>query len=301
MSQHSDRPTASPSSVLGHTPTTSSGTNPVRRPFRRSLLDRQDPFEDSGVQMVHFSPSGSHRLKGIGADIVVHEILELLSQNVAESHLSPVEVQSIEYDDVSVSEEPARRFFALDHATIRKTNAKINVYFSARGYTLYYSVRSYLVPPMSISRFVATGIATFLTTVYLLEFCAFIVIAMGAERSTTLGFFLAVLPLPALLIYRKVIRNLLAGDSPLLALRKQFPGPNMLMSFDEDDVDLFFKSNLSTILTTVATVLERHGVDTARLKQTVQHISTINIDNRGGIFEAIDAIIGGASNSISRK
>lgn len=98
-------------------------------------------------------------------------------------------------------------------------------------------------------------------------------------------------------VFRKFLKNLFSGDTPSIALRKQFPGELGVGSFDDDDVIAFFKTNLDLTLTAISDVLERHGIDTRALRTIIQNLQTINVNTGGG--EIVGAVFGGTNNSAS--
>ncbi len=276
----------------------SSPIHPIIQLFHRGYLDRKDPFESAGVQLMDISSSSSFYIQEASTSEVEREIQESLYREF-ESWRSPcVRVQIVDHDDATIEDEPPRRFLVASLATTRDTQATVTFYTASYGQMLYYSIRSYVVPPLSVSKVIGAS----LVALPILPFLALSIIALfaGASVLSLLQAFVT-LALVALVISRKFVRNIRYGDSVHLALRKEFPSPGKLPTFDHDDVELFFKSHITFILTTISTVLERHGVDIAPIKHTVQNITTTTIDNRGGSLSIIDAVIGGIDNKLTGK
>ena len=66
------------------------------------------------------------------------------------------EVEIVDFDDARVKGEPPRRFVVTRTRTARKTPVNVNAYFQPYGEHLFYSVRSYTVPRLNLSRLLQT-------------------------------------------------------------------------------------------------------------------------------------------------
>lgn len=70
-------------------------------------------------------------------------------------------------------------------------------------------------------------------------------------------------------------------------------------TFDDDDMTAFLKANVSLTLSTLATVLEKHGIETGGLRMIVQRMEINNVSTNGGSI--IGAAIGGIANRIAAE
>ena len=166
----------------------------------------------------------------------------------------------------------------------------VYAYFQPYGQHLFYSVRSYAVP--SLNGWKLFG-ALLLGVKGLDLLVGLVVFGVGLEPLSIP--FLILLGASLVFVCRNLIRNIVAGDSVWIAVRKQFPGAMNTGSFDHDDVAAFLKTNVALTLGTVAKVLERHGVETETLRQIVQNLHVTNIHTGGGGI--IGAVFGGSGNS----
>jgi hypothetical protein len=256
---------------------------PLKRSFRRSFLDRKDPFESAGRQMWKFTFSSSYDLDGLPPEPVAEEIRERLNKQLLDGNLADAKLAVIDFDDASVMEESARRFVVTSTNTRRHTLVTVNTYLRAYGDHLYYSVRSYILPDLSVWKLLL-ALATIATVFVLSGF-----VPMGR----------LVLLVAACIYLRRFISDLLAGDTLRLALRKQFPGRVDSGSFDDDDATAFLKTNVSLTLRTIAEVLERHGINAEGLRTSIQRLEVINVNTGGGSI--IGAAIGGIANRVAAE
>ena len=264
---------------------------PVRRSFRRNFLDRQDPFEDAGLQLRSFSFPGSYDLCGTPGQRVVDEIQAKMVQRLVDGDLADAIVEVVDLDDAQFRGEPARRFIVASTDTRRRTLVTVHAFVQAYGGHLYYSVRSYLLPPLCLWKLM---LALLIASVMYIGSLAVAVASIG------LGIVAALFSTGVLtLVFRRLVRNLLAGDRVLTALRKQFPERLDWGTFNDDDVAAFLKTSLQLTLSSIVTVLESHGVEVTGLKAVVQNLQTVNIQmNNGNI---VGAIFGGTGNTASGK
>ncbi len=294
----------------------------VRTVFRRNLMDRQDPFETSGVGQPDFTVSGSYKLPpSLSAQRLADEIREEIHANLVRGCVAGAEVEIVDFQDARVKGETPRRFVVTRTRTARKTPVNVNAYFQPYGEHLFYSVRSYTVPKLNLSKLLHTLWIVFLVlSPILIPYV--IKLASGAMQGGTSasglgmsgsagysgqesgsgdsgGFSMTpvILLLVLTVVFRKFLRNLLSGDSVGIALRKQFPGELGVGSFDDDDVMAFFKTNLDLTLAAISKVLEAHGIDTKALRTIIQNLQTINVNTGGG--EIVGAVFGGTGNSAS--
>jgi hypothetical protein len=268
----------------------------VRTEFRRNLMDRQDPFETSGVVQRDFTVNGSYKLPpATSAQQLADEIRAEIHESLVRGCVAGAEVEIVDFDDAKVQGEAPRRFVVVRTKTARKTPVNVNAYFQPYGEHLFYSVRSYTAPRLSVGKLVHT-LGTLLFVVGPIVFLSIMdsMAGSGSYGESEGGGF-PIVPIIVLLAliftFRKFLRNLFSGDPFSVALRKQFPGELNMGAFDDDDVIAFFKTNLDLTLEAISAVLERHGIDTKALRTIIQNLQTINVHTGGG--EIVGAVIGG--------
>lgn len=256
----------------------------IRRPFRRNFLDRKDPFEASGHPINSFTFSNSYDLEGTPPQEVADEIHERLQRQLADGNLADTSLEVVDFEDASVPGEPARRFFVTHTTTRRKTVVTVNAYMRPYGDHLYYSVRSYVLPMLNIWKLLLAAV----------------IILAALRTATELGSIALLFVVVGLVVYlRNFIIDVAAGEPVIIALRKQFPGGVNAGTFDDDDMMAFLKTNVSLTLNTIATVLEKHGIDTGGLRMFVQKMETYQVNTGGGSI--IGAAIGGIANRIAAE
>jgi len=255
----------------------------IRRAFRRNFLDRTDPFEAAGHPIHSFTFSNSYDLEGTPPQDVVDEIHERLQRQMADGNVADTSLEVVDFEDASVTGEPARRFFVTHTTTRRKTVVTVNAYMRPYGDHLYYSVRSYVLPMLNIWKLLLT-----------------VVIILGALRGAAeMGSLALLLVVVGVVIYlRNFLTDVAAGEPIIIALRKQFQGGLNAGTFDDDDMMAFLKTNVSLTLGTIATVLEKHGIETG-LRIVMQRMETYNVNTGGGSI--IGAAIGGLANRVAAE
>lgn len=304
----------------------------ARTVFRRNLLDRQDPFETSGVGQRDFTVSGSYKLPPtLSAQQLADEIRSEIHASLVRGCVAGAEVEIVDFEDARVKGEPPRRFVVTRTRTARKTPVNVNAYFQPYGEHLFYSVRSYTVPKLNLVKLLHTlWILLLVLSPILIPYIGKLVSGAATDYSNSPisgatgfpsggesgfdmgensgysaaedssrkgGFSMApiIILLALVVVLRKFLRNLFSGDSVSIALRKQFPGELGVGSFDDDDVIAFFKTNLDLTLAAISKVLEEHGIDTKALRTIIQNLQTINVNTGGG--EIVGAVFGGTGNT----
>jgi hypothetical protein len=267
----------------------------VSRSFRRGFLDRQDPFESAGRQMRNFTFSGSYEIPNGRPPELADEIRAEIHDRIMAGNIAAGELEVVDLNDAALDNEPARRFIVSHTDTRRRTLVTVNSYVQPYGQHLYYSVRSYILPPLSIWKLALALLFTYvmLTRADAIPFLGMLLYSESGIKSLLFG--MATLAV----VFGKLIRNVLAGDAVLTALRKQFQKRFDWGTFNDDDVSAFLKTNLDFTLGTIARVLERHGIEASGLRAIVQNLQTINVNNAGGSI--IGAVFGGRGNSASGK
>lgn len=310
----------------------------VRTVFRRNLMDRQDPFETSGVVQRDFTVNGSYRLPpAVSAQQLADEIRAEIHSSLVRGCVAGAEVEIVDFEDARLKGEPPRRFVVTRTQTARKTPVNVNAYFQPYGEHLFYSVRSYTVPRLSLTRLLHTlWIMLIVLSPFLIPWVGSLAsgaassyaqsstggggLSLGGDSEDGSGFsgagesgystggdtggesggfsFAPFIILAVLVVvFRKFLRNLLARDPISIALRKQFPGELEMGAFDDDDVIAFLKTNLDLTLAAISKVLEKHGIDTAALRTIIQNLQTINVNTGGG--EIVGAVFGGTGNTVT--
>jgi hypothetical protein len=258
---------------------------PLHRSFRRNFLDRKDPFEAAGRPLRQFTFSNSYDLEGEPPRAVAEEIQARLLQQLADGNLTDTQLNVVDFDDAALGDEPARRFFVTQTTTRRRTVVTVNTYFQAYGDHLYYSVRSYILPVLSIWKLLLAIMITYT--------------ALSSASELHLRLFTFVILVGLAIHLRKFIVDLVAGDPLGIALRKQYPGGLNSGTFDDDDTTAFLKTNVSLTLSTVASVLEKYGIDVGGLRAIIQKMEINNVSTGGGSI--IGAAIGGLANRIATE
>jgi hypothetical protein len=275
---------APPSAVAASPPATRHAhPQPVRRSFRRSFMDRKDPFEGAGRQIARFTFSNSYDLNRQPPQPVADEIRERLHEQLVDGNLAETRLEVVDFDDAAMVDESPRRFVVTSTNTRRNTLVTVNTYLQAYGDHLYYSVRSYILPDLSLWKLILAFM-----------FAAPAFVLSGLVPYGRLAFFIA-----ACVYLRRFISDLLAGDSFRLALRKQYPGQVDTGTFDDDDTTAFLKTNVALMLGTIADVLEKNGIDTGGLRMVIQRLEVNNVNTGGGSI--IGAAIGGIANRIAAE
>lgn len=262
-----------------------SPSDPIHRAFRRNFLDRKDPFEAAGRSIRQFTFSNSYDLEGEPPQAVAEEIQAKLLQQLADGNLTDTHLNVVDFDDAALGDEPTRRFFVTQTTTRRGTVVTVNAYFQAYGDHLYYSVRSYILPVLSIWKLFLAIIITYS--------------AYSLASALHLRIFTYVILVGLAIHLRKFIVDLVAGDPFIIALRKQYPGGLHSGTFDDDDTTVFLKTNVSLTLSTVASVLEKYGIETGGLRMIIQRMEINNVSTGGGSI--INAAIGGIANRIAAE
>jgi hypothetical protein len=280
---------AAPAAIrLYPTGNTPSFPQPIPRAFRRNFLDRKDPFEASGRLLQKFTFSNSYDLEGDSPQTAIDEIHSRLQRQLADGNLAETQLKIIDFNDASVPREGSRRFLIMQTVTNRKTVVTVNAYFRAYGDHLYYSVRAYILPLLSFWK------------LFIAAYLFWSAISLAAVVPPPFSGWLHLITLVGFAIHlRKFIIDLLAGDSLRIALRKQYPGSLNAATFDDDDATAFLKTNVSLTLSTIATVLEKYGIDTGGLRMIVQRMEINSVNTGGGSI--IGAAIGGIANRIAAE
>lgn len=259
------------------------GTLPaaVGRPFNRSPLDRKDPFESAGLPLDAFTFSSSFPVSRTEQEALVRDMHAALAHRLGAGSLPRAALQLVDFDDVAHRDEPARRYVAVSVETTRKTHMSVYTQFMPYGEHLYTTVRSYILPPLSVTRLV-------LTVLFALALYAVV-------SPTTSGFTGLVLALGVMAwTFRGVIRNVLAGDDPVLALRKRFPRKFNSGTFNTDDTLAFFKSAMNLNLHAIQEVFERHDVPIDVIERARQQFNSVtNINTGAGTINSVGSVLGG--------
>jgi hypothetical protein len=270
-----------------------SAPHTAHRPFRRNFLDHQDPFETAGTLMPDYTFAGSYELFDAEPQLIVNQIWAVLQRRV-ESDLPGVNTGQVSFDDAKLVDEEARRFIVTHTDTRRGTLISINTFFRPYGNHLYFSVRSYVLPPLSWTKLVLSSLFSLVLLLNAARLGGVLsFVGLGFLRPLVLLLVLAFLAL----VFRKLIRSLRGGDTIRTAIRKQFPKRFDWGTFNSDDVLAFLKANVSLTIRSVADVLNEHGINVQGLLQIIQRIEVNNINTGGGSI--VGSIIGGRGNSAS--
>jgi hypothetical protein len=245
--------------------------------------------------MGEFTFAGNYELFDAEPQKVVTEVWAHLHRRLTDS-APGIRTAQVEFDDAKMPDEEARRFVVMHTDTRRGTLVSTNAFFRPYGNHLYFSVRSYVLPPLSVVKLV---LWTLFSLVLLSNAAAIIIplsmIGLGFLRPVALFIVLGILAF----VFRTFIRSVRAGDTFHTALRKQFPKRFDWGTFNNDDVLAFLKTNVTITMRSVADVLEKHGIDVSGLLRIIQNIEINNIDTKGG--NIIASVVGGRSNTVTAK
>jgi hypothetical protein len=184
-----------------------------------------------------------------------------------------------------------RRYIVITRDTIRSTRATILVRFLRYSDNLYVGVDTYVLGELNIFAF----IKKILLTVFLPFFAiAPLSIIPGLNILLWLIYF-CILFLAWWGLVQKVRE---AGDLST-ALRLEFTRVLDLGSFNLDDVMMFIKSNLYTVVTSIKDVFELEGLPIESLDAFVRNINNININTGGGDLNMSGSSIGVGNNIVS--
>ena len=264
----------------------------VRRPVNGTILDRSDPLEGAGAWLRDFSFAIAYPVDRDQQEKVVRELFGNVYGHVRDQSIPDAKVQVVDFDDVGAGNaEKPRRYVLIDAETRRRTHMSVFATFCGYGDHLYVSVQSFVLPPLSIWR--ATLAILF----------SFVLLRYGGAVSGVVGLGGLGLLLSLGVVawyFRDVIRSLLAGDPPGLALRRRFPGRENLGTFNRDDVLMHFKSTVSLTLHAIQEVFEDNDIPIDVLERVGQTVDmSTNVSVNGGILNILGSIVGGAGNQAS--
>lgn len=258
----------------------------VRRDFNRGLFDREDPLEGAGEMLSDFGFADIYAVDMRRQKDLIGKLHANVLAHSRNGRIPGATIQVVEYNDVRTgSREPPRRFVRLEAESLRSTHMSLFARFLPFGDHLYVAVSCFILPPLSLWRFIR---ALFVSGIVFLLINLFL---------PFLGFFVAI----GVLVwhYRDVVRALSQGESLSLALRQHFNKANDLGTFNTDDVLMFFKSAVPIVLTSIHEVFAEAGIPVDVLERAIQNISFVtNVSTGGGAFNAINSAVGGSNNSV---
>jgi len=261
----------------------------TQRTFKSGLFDRSDPLEGSGQRLNSFSMAGHYAVERSKQPAVVAALYERACGRLRGNNITGATTQLIDFKDVSVSKEPARRYMLAEDETVRATRMSIFATFRTYGNFLYISVDAFVLPPLNLFGVLRTA---FLTLGLLLATTIFL---------TPVGTLFLTIPW-LIWQFRDVVASLKHGDSLGLALRRRYHAFNDAGTFNRDDTLAYFKSALAVLLEGVGEVFEDHGIPTGELQQVMQNINlSTTVSNNGGVMNVLGGIVGGIANAVGGK
>lgn len=261
-------------------------------PCRCHAPHRNDPLRNEGLLISRYS--STHPLDEEDGAEIIREIQDALCRTHGDEHRPGSRLKVVD-DDACCHARAAHRFFVTSLRTERDARASVGIHLCQHGQTLFCSIRSYLLPPLSIVRAVASGVASILLVIVVSAISFFF--RSGDPVLQIGGSILAVLAILCW-IYSAFIAALVAGDLLGNAIRRQFPRKLERSSPDAEDVSSFQSSQINGFLRTTAEVLRKHGMDVSAIAQLMNKINITYVDNRGGLFNSVGSNVGGADNTI---
>src|SRR5262249_54541138 len=97
---------------------------------------------------------------------------------------------------------------------------------------------------------------------------------------------------------RDIIKGLSQGEPLDLLIRKKYNKTFNLGTFNIDDILMFYKSVVPMILRSMQDVFRHNNIDVDVLEKYIQNINYVTsiTNSGGGIFNAINSVIGGNGN-----
>lgn len=233
--------------------------------INRGFFDRKDPIEGAGFHLDALSISRNYfvdpeqraKLPTMKTDLY-DETIKMINTG----RIGAVNARVIDYQDIKYKpKEETRRYLIVEHETTRGTMLTTLARFYTVGDNFYVALDSYVLGPVNWF-----GVAT---QAIILLIILRLTVALWDWSEV-----LAVLPLIYLYwIWIDVIRALSQGSDWPAALRQRFTRPTSNSSFDFDDANIFLKSLLPLILTSVQSVFEKHGLAITGLEEDINRIN----------------------------
>jgi|GEM_PF-3806503 len=277
-------------------PTSVSGSRPTHF-FNRSIFDRSDPAESIGIILPGFS------LYHLYSDID-HQKLSKVSQEVYDRILHKLQTTAPQYVSSTIVNyadrkhralEGARNYIIVTRETPRKTRATILARCLTHGNNLYVGVESYVLGSLDKWGILRRVLFSFIPLLLLLCPLAFAIPSIiqsvlagpfgepGPGIGSALGpVICCAVPLFGFIIFLwlDVIRGVSQHKNLPLAFRESFNHLPVGESFNLDDIFMFLKSVLPTVIYSIREVFKENGIDVRTLDEFITNINNINSINQ---------------------
>lgn len=282
--------------------------------FNRSFLDRKDPAESIGLNLLGFSLA--HLYSDIDREKLTkvrRELYERVLQKLRACTLEHVQFSVVGYgDDKRRAIEGERDYIVVTRETLRGTRGTILARYLAYGNNLYVSVDSYVLGSLDVGSLLRRVLISFVPLLLLLcpllcavpGFLASLMdpFANAGTRSSGIsramgGLFCCSIPLFGIwfVLWLDVIRGFYQHKDLMLAFRQVFNHVPNDDTFNLDDILMFFKSVLPIITYTIRDVFEENGIEVKTLDEFISNINNVMINTSGGSISMSNSTIGQAN------
>lgn len=270
---------------------------PLTHLFNRNMFDRSDPAQSIGVNLPGFSlyhlysDIDQQKLSKVSQEVydrVVHKL-----QSTAPKHVSFMVVNYADHKYRAL--EGTRDYIIVTRETPRKTRATILARCLTHGNNLYVGVESYVLG--SLDKWGLLRRVLFSLIPLLLLLCPLAFAIPAVIRSLTAGPFgdpgpgiasalgptiCCAIPLFIFIIFLwlDVIRGFSQHKDLPLALRESFSRLPTDESFNIDDIFMFYKSILPSVIYSVKEVFNENGIDVRTLDEFIANVNNINNINQ---------------------
>lgn len=265
--------------------------------FNRSIFDRSDPAEAIGINLPGFSLYHMYRdIDQQKLSKVSHEVYDRILQKLQATAPKYISFTVINYADHKYRAlEGTRDYIIVTRETPRKTRATILARCLTHGDSLYVGVESYVLGSLDKWGLLRRVLFSFIPLLLLLCPLALAIPAIiqslfagpfgdpGPGIGSALGPIICCsIPLFSfiVLLWLDVIRGFSQHKDLLLALRESFNRLPVGESFNIDDIFMFYKSILPTVIYSVIEVFEENDIDVRTLDEFIANVNNINNINQ---------------------
>lgn len=266
--------------------------------FNRHILDRSDPADSIGIELPGFSLYNLYsdveyeKLGKLREDLYLR-VIKRLDEKMKISNLKNVTYRLVTYADAQYKQQEAPRdYIEIVRETPRGTQATVIARFLPYGDDLYVSVSSYVLGErdnLQLLRrllFTAPALSLLACPASLLLPSLFAATQSGQSLSIAFRqaggafiFSLICCLIPFFFIFSilwiDVIRGFSLHRNIGLAIRQAFNRIPREDSFNVDDVFMFFKSVLPTVLFSIREVFSENGIATKTLDEFIANVNNV--------------------------
>lgn len=273
-------------------------SNRVQRPFNRNFFDRSDPAASIGIELSGFSlyylysDLGIEKVKKVQQELY-NRVYSKIDEKVKSSDIIDVSYNIYQYvDNQHQHKEGARDYLEVVRETPRGTRATVLARFLTYGDDLFLSVSSYVMGEQDNGKFLQRVL--FSLPLLLLLSCPLLWlfpstinsfqpgVPTGETIQQTLSFMLCslvfcLIPVALLLVllWVDVIRGFSLHRSLGLSIRQAFNTVPQTDTFNVDDIFMFYKSVIPTILYTIREVFNENEIDTKTLDEFITSVNNV--------------------------